>query len=56
MRHSGATGIKIDWFDCALCCQAHRGIKFELLPIDSTSALGLSRWRCRVKTIAAWIG
>lgn len=55
MRHSGTTGIKIDCFDCALCCQDRRGIKFELLPIDSTAALCLSRWRCRMKTIATWI-
>lgn len=55
MRHSGTTGIKIDCFDCAVCCLEHRGIKFELLPIDPTAALYLSRWGYGVQTIATRI-
>lgn len=56
MKHGGTPGIKIDCFDCALCCHDHSGIKCELLPIDSTAALCLSRWRCRMKTVPTCIG
>lgn len=55
MRHKGKTGINFDCFDCALCCQDHGSIKCELLLIDSTATLCLSRWRCRMKTIPTWI-